>query len=50
MKSERGAVGCLIKRVMKYRLWKNLVFKEQNRASLVAQWLRVCLPMQGTLV
>ena len=24
--------------------------KEQDRASLVAQWLRVCLPMQGTRV
>ena len=22
----------------------------QIRASLVAQWLRICLPMQGTLV
>ena len=25
-------------------------FKKFNRASLVAQWLRVCLPMQGTRV
>ena len=25
-------------------------FKELNRASLVAQWLRICLPMQGTWV
>ena len=24
--------------------------KEKNRASLVVQWLRVCLPMQGTWV
>ena len=24
--------------------------KEFNRASLVAQWLRICLPMQGTRV
>ena len=24
--------------------------KLQDRASLVAQWLRVCLPMQGTQV
>ena len=24
--------------------------KEKNRASLVAQWLRICLPMQGTRV
>ena len=25
-------------------------FKNYYRASLVAQWLRVCLPMQGTRV
>ena len=25
-------------------------FKKISRASLVAQWLRVCLPMQGTRV
>ena len=24
--------------------------KEQSRASLVAQWLRICLSMQGTRV
>ena len=24
--------------------------KREGRASLVAQWLRVCLPMQGTRV
>ena len=24
--------------------------KTKNRASLVAQWLRICLPMQGTRV
>ena len=24
--------------------------KDDHRASLVAQWLRVCLPMQGTRV
>ena len=24
--------------------------KKKKRASLVAQWLRVCLPMQGTQV
>ena len=23
---------------------------EESRASLVAQWLRICLPMQGTWV
>ena len=25
-------------------------FNEAIRASLVAQWLRICLPMQGTRV
>ena len=29
-------------------LWDNI--KRTNRASLVAQWLRICLPMQGTRV
>ena len=24
--------------------------RQQQRASLVAQWLRICLPMQGTQV
>ena len=27
-----------------------LILKLRNRASLVAQWLRTCLPMQGTRV
>ena len=26
------------------------LYKQLNRASLVAQWLRICLPMQGTWV
>ena len=29
---------------------KNLKKKRKNRASLVAQWSRICLPMQGTRV
>ena len=29
-------------------VWDNI--KRNNRASLVAQWLRICLPMQGTRV
>ena len=39
---------------MKYN--DNLELKDKNRikkqigASLVAQWLRICLPMQGTRV
>ena len=27
-----------------------LLLNEKHRASLVAQWLRICLPMQGTRV
>ena len=27
-----------------------LIKKARDRASLVAQWLRICLPMQGTWV
>ena len=27
-----------------------MALKMQKRASLVAQWLRICLPMQGTRV
>ena len=29
---------------------KEIVQELQERASLVAQWLRICLPMQGTQV
>ena len=29
---------------------RSLLLKKQNRASLVAQWLRIRLPMQGTRV
>ena len=28
----------------------NMKKKKRKRVSLVAQWLRVCLPMQGTRV
>ena len=30
--------------------WKVCLYKTDCRASLVAQWLRICLPMQGTRV
>ena len=30
--------------------WATRVKREGRRASLVAQWLRICLPMQGTWV
>ena len=33
-----------------YELHGNHKSKTYNRASLVAQWLRICLPMQGTQV
>ena len=33
-----------------YTLKKNLLKKLESRASLVAQWLRICLSMQGTQV
>ena len=29
---------------------QGLEYKRQYGASLVAQWLRICLPMQGTRV
>ena len=29
---------------------KSVIKKSTSRASLVAQWLRICLPMQGTRV
>ena len=29
-------------------LWKQGYKKNQKRTSLVVQWLRICLPMQGT--
>ena len=28
----------------------NVLFERENRASLVVQWLRIHLPMQGTWV
>ena len=36
--------------LLAYYLDKNTIQKDTCRASLVAQWLRVCLPMQGTRV
>ena len=33
-----------------YSAFQNTVDKSQHRASLVAQWLRICLPIQGTRV
>ena len=34
----------------KCNIFKVLKWKKKNRASLVAQWSRICLPMQGTRV
>ena len=42
-----------IKTAMRYHLTPvrmAIIKKSTNRASLVAQWLRICLPMQGTWV
>ena len=42
-----------IKTTMRYHLTPvrmAIIIKSTNRASLVAQWLRICLPMQGTRV
>ena len=33
-----------------YVFFKKIRIKNNVRASLVAQWLRICLPMQGTQV
>uniref|UniRef100_A0A8C0I715 Secretory carrier-associated membrane protein n=1 Tax=Balaenoptera musculus TaxID=9771 RepID=A0A8C0I715_BALMU len=33
-----------------YYLWIALSNRKGSGASLVAQWLRICLPMQGTRV
>ena len=42
-----------IKTTMRYYLTAikmAIIKKTTNRASLVAQWLRICLPVQGTRV
>ena len=39
--------GLLFYRIRQIFSW---VIKQMARASLVAQWLRICLPMQGTWV
>ena len=33
-----------------FDVWGKAIKKKRERASLVAQWLRICLPMQGTRV
>ena len=33
-----------------YTEYKHLIIKNKLWASLVEQWLRICLPMQGTWV
>ena len=35
---------------LKLHTFYSFVFKSYAGASLVAQWLRICLPMQGTRV
>ena len=41
----KGRCHCLIEKVAEEEK-----IKTEARASLVAQWLRICLPMQGTRV
>ena len=60
--SERTKVRTLLKQTQETdaKLWKrkqrtplaslNWYTRLKSRASLVAQWLRICLPMQGTRV
>ena len=36
--------------VIKRRILKNKLPLKDYRTSLVARWLRICLPMQGTQV
>ena len=38
--------NCLLKK----KVWLYLLYLKEFRASLVAQWLRICLPMQRTQV
>ena len=44
--------GMQIKTTVRYHFtpFRMAIKKRKNRASLVAQWLRICLPMQGTRV
>ena len=35
---------------LSFHIWLISLSKMFSRASLVTQWLRVCLPMQGTWV
>ena len=46
MQPSRSPVGCIVYP----REWKTAVQKKNLGASLVAQWLRICLLMQGTRV
>ena len=38
------------KAALHQNIWAMLHFKNGQRTSLVVQWLRICLPMQGTQV
>ena len=44
------AKGIFVSESWSRRLGALFAFKSPHRASLVAQWLRICLPMQGTRV
>ena len=45
-----GELSKTFTRIFKFYFRKVPYLKTHNRASLAAQWLRVCLPMQGTHV
>ena len=51
--AEFGAARCVdcLFPVPEYEVYEEIVFfKVLSRASLVVQWLRICLPMQRTQV